>query len=110
LQVSGVSLSDSGELLLAAGGAADAPLKFQSGTKSHHGGAGRHRIRWYLFLRHVGCGNRGVIPLEHFIILNADYTLANSAPSRRPSTRRRAARWRWRPGCMPSSSCFISWA
>lgn len=79
VQNSSVTVSDNGELLLAAGGAADAPLKFQSGTNLTTAEPGAVEFDGTCFYGTGDAGNRGVIPLEHFIILNADYTLTNTA-------------------------------
>ena len=79
VQNSSVTLSDNGELLLAAGGAADAPLKFQSGTNLATAETGAIEFDGTCFYGTSDAGNRGVIPLEHFIILNADFTLTNTA-------------------------------
>ena len=83
VQNSSVTVSDNGELLLAAGGAADAPLKFQSGTNLAAAEQGAVEFDGTCFYGTSDAGNRGVIPLEHFIILNADYTLANTATEQR---------------------------
>jgi hypothetical protein len=69
---------DDGELLLAAGGATDAPLKFQSGTNLTTAEQGAVEFDGTCFYGTSDAGNRGVISLEHFIILNADYALTNS--------------------------------
>jgi hypothetical protein len=74
----GLTLDD-GELLLASGSAADAPLKFQSGTNLTTAESGAIEFDGTCFYGTGDAGNRGVIPLEHFIILNADYTLTNTA-------------------------------
>ena len=79
IQNSSVTISDNGEILLAAGGAADAPLKFQGGANLATAEVGAIEFDGTCFYGTGDAGNRGVIPLEHFTILNADYALANSA-------------------------------
>lgn len=78
LQNSGVVISDNGEILLVAGGVADAPLKFQSGTNLTTAEDGAIEFDGTLFYGTSDDGNRGLIPLKHFIMLNADYALTNS--------------------------------
>ncbi|MGB9140927.1 MAG: DUF2793 domain-containing protein [Aestuariivirga sp.] len=58
---------------------AHAPLKFQGGANLATPEAGAIEFDGTCFYGTGDAGNRGVIPLEHFIILDADYALANSA-------------------------------
>lgn len=78
VQDSGVTISDNGEILAAAGGTGDAPLKFQSGTNLTTAEDGALEFDGTNLFGTSDDGNRGYIPLRHFIILNADYVLTST--------------------------------
>jgi hypothetical protein len=78
LQNSGVTISDNGEVLLAAGGTADAPLKFQAGTNLTTAEDGAIEMDADCFYGCTDAGNRGVIRVEHFIRADATRTFTSN--------------------------------
>lgn len=79
VQESAVTISDNGEILCAAGGTADAPIKFQAGTNLTTAEAGAVEFATdQLYATHTA-GNRGSWMVEHWIIQGANRSLSNSA-------------------------------
>jgi hypothetical protein len=71
LQNSGVTIGDNGEVLLAAGGASDAPLKFTAGTNLTTAEAGAIEYNGGVFYSTPIAGARGVSPSTMFAIVPA---------------------------------------
>jgi hypothetical protein len=78
LHNSGVTLNDNGEMVLAAGGAADAPLKFTSGTNLTTAEDGAVEFDGTCFYMTTDDGNRGVNLIEHFIRAASSRTLTST--------------------------------
>ncbi len=78
LQNSAPTIGDDGEMILEVGDTDDAPLKFQAGTNLTTAEVGALEMDANNIYGTTDAGNRGVMLLEHFIMLNANYTLTNS--------------------------------
>lgn len=66
------------KLILAAGTAAQAPLQFATGPVLTTPAAGAVEFDGDVFSATPEAGNRGVVNVEHLILLQSDYTLTNS--------------------------------
>lgn len=91
IQNSSVVISDNGEILLAAGGTADAPIKYQSGTNLSAAEAGASEYDGTNFYKTIDTtSGRGISPVQQYFRLTAtggtistiaDYFGANSGIS-----------------------------
>lgn len=77
VQNSGVTISDNGEIVLAAGGTADAPIKFQSGTNLTTAEAGAVEYNGTVFFSSTNDSQRGVSPSVLFTHCGSNHTMSN---------------------------------
>jgi len=78
VQSTGVSISDTNTVTLAAGGASAAPLKFQSGTLLSTAEDGAVEMDDNCLYGTVDAGNRGYIPICHFIRADSSRNLTSA--------------------------------
>jgi hypothetical protein len=78
IQDSGVTIGDDGEILCAAGTTSSAGIKLQAGTNITTAEVGAIELDSNCMYGCTDVGNRGIIPLEHIIRLNATRTFANN--------------------------------
>jgi hypothetical protein len=83
VQNSAVTVSDNGEVLLAAGGTADAPLKFQSGTNLTTAEAGAIEYDGATFFATASAARRCVVPMLSWIVALSDRALTNDTSTQK---------------------------
>jgi hypothetical protein len=80
---SAVTVSNNGEVLLAAGGTADAPLKFQAGTNLATAEAGAIEYDGGTFFTTASAARRCVLPMLSWIVQLSDRTLTNDTSTQK---------------------------
>lgn len=78
IQNSAVTIGDDGEVILEVGDTDDAPLKFQAGTNLTTAEVGAVEMDANNFYGTTDAGNRGVIPLRHFIRQDSTRTFTSN--------------------------------